>query len=98
MASIEKARQELLELLSKSKHERMLVFSSIFTELLATQGLRPIIVGGLSVEIYTTGDYTTRDIDYILADRNAADNILKKSNATLAKIFKCRVAFSLYLG
>jgi len=66
----------LYELKDKPKHEKMLLFASLLTELLEKHDIKPIIVGGLSVEIYTRGDYTTRDIDFVFPGRHIADNIL----------------------
>lgn len=39
---------------------------AIITECLAPTGLRPVIVGGTAVEFYTTGGYTTFDVDLVI--------------------------------
>lgn len=63
--NIYKARQQLSFLKDKPKYEAMLKTAAIITKLLEEQGIKPIIVGGLSVEIYTQQAYSTRDIDFV---------------------------------
>jgi hypothetical protein len=48
----------------------------MLTELLEKKGIKPVIVGGLSVEIYTLQAYSTHDIDLIMDGRDVADEIL----------------------
>ncbi|WP_088003407.1 hypothetical protein [Gottfriedia solisilvae] len=68
---------ELNALITKSKPERMIQFSAIFTEILEKNGVtKPIVVGGLSLEIYTSNNYTTYDIDFVLSGRDKAGEIL----------------------
>lgn len=69
-------KKHLAKLLMLNKHDRMLEFVAILTERLSGEGIQPIIVGGLSVEIYTRGNYTTYDIDLIADGRNKIDCIL----------------------
>lgn len=48
--------------------DRMLKASSIITKLMSyhvKDSDMPIIVGGLSLEIYTDGEYTTHDVDFV---------------------------------
>ncbi len=59
-------KAELQQLLLKPKFERMIHVSAIITELLAEYDIRPIIVGGLGVEIYTMNGYTTQDVDFVM--------------------------------
>lgn len=47
------------------KFDKMLEFSAMITEYFEREGIRPVIVGGLSVEIYTRSHYTTHDIDFV---------------------------------
>jgi len=53
MNLIEQAKVEMQALINKSRFEKMVFFTSILTELLEVHGIKPIIVGGLSVEIYS---------------------------------------------
>lgn len=73
-------RQELEEILEKGEShlEVMLKVNALLTEAMSQAGLRPIVVGGLAVEIYTQGDYTTRDIDWVLSGRDRAGEILEQ--------------------
>ncbi len=59
-------KAELGKLVLKSKFERLIHVSAMITELLAEHNIRPIIVGGLGVEIYTMNGYTTYDIDFVM--------------------------------
>lgn len=68
--------KQLNVLLSMNKLERMLEFVAILTKRLSIEGIQPIIVGGLSVEIYTKGNYTTYDIDLISDGREKINHIL----------------------
>jgi predicted nucleotidyltransferase len=54
----------------------MLRVSAILTALLEKHRIKPIIVGGLAVEIYTRSEYTTADIDLILSRRDLANELL----------------------
>lgn len=77
MLSIEEAKCRLAKLKGKSKFEKMVQTTAILTGLFANEHLNPIIVGGLAVEIYTRGEYTTSDIDLIFSQRDIADHYLK---------------------
>ena len=66
MRNIQKAKEALAQLHDKPKFEKLIHTAALITELLLPQGVRPIIVGGLSVEIYTLNGYTTQDIDFVL--------------------------------
>lgn len=76
MGSIEEARKALTRLASKTRYETMIEVAAILTELMEPHGIKPIIVGGLAVEIYTRGQYTTQDIDLVLPRRDVANKIL----------------------
>jgi hypothetical protein len=75
LLSLEEAKQELYDLKGQGKFERMLYTAAILTELLMQHNIKPIIVGGLSVEIYTMNGYTTQDIDFILNGTEKANEI-----------------------
>ena len=66
---------KLAALDGKTNFEKMIGTVSILTELLG-ENQRPVIVGGLAVEIYTRNEYTTVDIDLILSQREKANEIL----------------------
>jgi predicted nucleotidyltransferase len=83
MNSINEAKQRLTELESKSTFEKMVQVAAILTKLLEKKHIRPVIVGGLAVEIYTRSDYTTVDIDMIVSDRELAGEILKELGFTI---------------
>jgi predicted nucleotidyltransferase len=57
---------------ASSTLEKKLLIVGELTRRLATQGIRPIIVGGTAVEIYSLGAYQTYDIDLVVAQREQA--------------------------
>ncbi|MBX6353988.1 MAG: UbiD family decarboxylase [Thermoflavifilum sp.] len=48
------------------------------TWLLEKAGTRPIVVGGKAVELYTSGHYTTADVDFVLDGRELAGRLLEQ--------------------
>jgi len=52
MIQLIELKQEFTNLVHLSKHERMLEFSALLTEYFKADGIKPIIVGGLSVNNY----------------------------------------------
>jgi len=78
MSSIEQARQDLQQLPGKSRFEIMTETAAIITGLMEDRGTTPVVVGGLAVEIYTRGHYTTLDIDLVTKGRDIADDILNR--------------------
>jgi hypothetical protein len=71
-------REKLNALKGKPKFERMLHTAALLTELFESHGIKPIIVGGFSVEIYTQNNYTTQDIDFVLSGYEKVDQLLKE--------------------
>lgn len=61
----DQARYQIEQLKDKPKYESMLKTAAILTGLLDEYKIKPIIVGGFSVEIYTQQEYATRDIDFV---------------------------------
>jgi len=59
------AKQLINEQKNKPKYEAMINTASVITMILEKYGIKPIVVGGLSVEIYTQNEYATRDIDFV---------------------------------
>ncbi|WP_433945048.1 DUF6036 family nucleotidyltransferase [Paenibacillus sp. SN-8-1] len=82
MNNIQDAKQALEQLFQKDKFDRMLHTAAILTELLLPHGVRPIIVGGLSVEIYTLSGYTTQDIDLVMDGYELANDLLNQIGFT----------------
>ena len=73
---IAEAKERLETLIDKPKYEAMLYTAAIITQLLDKYGIKPIIVGGLSVEIYTQSEYATRDIDFVSDGYHIIEDIL----------------------
>lgn len=48
------------------------------TNQLQPYGIRPILVGGTAVELYTAGAYATADMDIVVADRSRAAQVLQQ--------------------
>lgn len=59
------AKRYLKSLDKDNKYEAMIKTAAVITKMLAEHNIKPVVVGGLSVEIYTQNDYTTRDIDFV---------------------------------
>jgi hypothetical protein len=78
LPSISEAKQAIYALKDKTKFERLIYSTSIFTELLIEHQIKPIIVGGLAVEIYSQSGYTTQDTDLVMDGYEIADEILKE--------------------
>lgn len=76
MITREALRKEFGKLINKSKFEKQIEFASLLTEYVKPKGIKPIIVEGLSVEIYTRNDYHTHDIDFVSDGWNLFDEIL----------------------
>ncbi|QQE79172.1 hypothetical protein [Alicyclobacillus sp. SO9] len=74
---IEEAKRKLLQLVTEPEGlKRTLKAIAIITQLFEAFGIRPILVGGQAVEIYTFGSYTTKDVDLVLSGFNLAGEIL----------------------
>jgi len=78
MIQLTELKQEFTNLVHLSKHERMLELSALLTEYFKADGIKPVIVGGLSIEIYTRGNYTTYDIDFVTDGHDHFDVLLTK--------------------
>lgn len=80
--NIDKAKEGLKKIDSSDKFNAMIRTASIITRVLENNNIRPIIVGGLSVEIYTRSDYTTRDIDFVSDGYETISEVLKELGFT----------------
>src|SRR5699024_174243 len=73
---IDEAKRQLKSLNKDDKYQTMIYTAAIITKLLDKENIKPIIVGGLSVNIYTQNDYTTRDIDFIINGYSITEKLL----------------------
>lgn len=78
--NIEWARCKLAQLNPDQKFTTMLMTAAVLTKLLELEQIKPIIVGGFSIEIYTDEDYSTRDIDLVTYEPNITASLLKQLN------------------
>ena len=76
MMHLSELKKEFAKLVHLSKHERMLELCALLTDYFQGKGIRPVVVGGLSVEIYTRNNYTTQDIDMIMDGRDQLGELL----------------------
>ena len=65
------SKNELLARLSEENNipKRRLLLLAYLTEKVETNGIVPVLVGGGAVEVYTFGDYQTKDIDLVFQER-----------------------------
>jgi hypothetical protein len=78
MITIEDLKKELELIKDKPKFQKLLDFASILTSFFEQENIKPIVVGGLSVEIYTRNDYTTHDIDFVSSGWDRFDQVLRE--------------------
>lgn len=76
MTRLNELLQEFNTLYKLTAHERMIYLVAILSKYFEREDIRPVIVGGLSVEIYTRNNYTTYDIDIIASGRDRFDQLL----------------------
>lgn len=76
MTRLNKVKYGMKKLISLPPHEKMIEFCGLLTAYFERDGIYPIIVGGLSVEIYTRNHYTTHDIDLISDGRDKFNQLL----------------------
>ncbi|GBC93822.1 hypothetical protein HRbin15_02324 [bacterium HR15] len=62
---------------AQTELEKKLLIVGELTRYLASEGIRPIIVGGTAVEIYSAGEYQTYDVDLVVAQRERAIQVLE---------------------
>jgi len=62
---------------AQTELEKKLLIVGELTRRLAPEGIRPIIVGGTAVEIYSAGEYQTYDVDLVVAPRERAIQVLE---------------------
>jgi hypothetical protein len=72
------ALAEIEKLDPDEKFNTMLMTAAIITKLLELEQVEPIIVGGFSLAIYTDESYSTRDIDFVVSERDKIDMLLKQ--------------------
>ncbi|MET1030618.1 hypothetical protein [Domibacillus tundrae] len=76
MTPIDRLKKELTSLLQLPIRERMFEFAGLLTEYMASHNIKPVVVGGLAVELYTLNHYTTHDIDFISRGWEQFDKLL----------------------
>ena len=73
---IEKTKQALLQLANEPADlKRTLKALGYITRVFQSFGIRPVLVGGQAVEVYTFGNHTTKDIDFVLTGSDLAGRI-----------------------
>jgi len=77
MKSIEWARQVVRRLNPDDKYTAMLFSMGVITKMLEEENIKPIIVGGFSVEIYTNRKYSTRDVDIATNKKNRVIQVMQ---------------------
>ena len=73
-------KKKLNNILSSNKEDlyKKIAITALITEALKELGVKAVIVGGQAVEFYTSGGYTTMDIDIICEESiNNIDSILR---------------------
>ncbi len=68
----------MLQLQNKDKFEKMIHTAAILTEVLMEYNIKPIVVGGLSVEIYSMNGYMTHDLGFVLNGLEQTKMILQE--------------------
>lgn len=76
---MEKLPEELKKIKRiKEVFKRRLYFVGILTKYLEEKNIKPVIVGGNALEFYTTGFYSTSDIDIVAPGYEIIGEILEK--------------------
>ena len=74
---LEWAFNKIEQLNPDQKTNTMLVTAAIITKLLEKEQIKPIIVGGFSLAIYSNENYSTRDIDIVVNERSKTASLLE---------------------
>lgn len=61
------------------RYQTNILAMSYLTYLFEKAGVRPVIVGGHAVELYTAGHYNTFDVDIVLSGREVAREVLERT-------------------
>ncbi|GEK59897.1 hypothetical protein CHL76_14265 [Marinococcus halophilus] len=75
-SSIQESRLYLAQLDPTNKFDTMMKMAGVITKHLEEEGIQPIVVGGLSVELYSREQYTTRDIDFVAPNHHQISRVL----------------------
>jgi len=71
-------REEFVRFAGRGERlERLLRAAAAITAELAPHGLKPVVVGGSAVEFYTSGAYTTLDVDMVVEGLQEIDAALR---------------------
>ena len=78
MKSYVDLKKEISKLAVKKKVAACVELVGVFTEMMAEHKIKPIIVGGLAVEIYTRCGYFIDDIDIMVKNSGLLKSVLDK--------------------
>ena len=62
----------------KDLFRRRILFIAIFSKRLGRDGVDVILVGGEAIDLYTSGTFSTSDIDLLVSDKTTAGRLLNK--------------------
>lgn len=77
-------KKEISRLAAKKKTAACIEFVGILTEMMAEHKIKPIVTGGLAVEIYTRSGYYIDDIDLMVKNSNLLKSVLDKLGLSMA--------------
>lgn len=70
-------RLDAVDVIESALDRRMMALA-VITEACADIGIRPILVGGAAVELYTLGGYATADIDVVMPSVPKVDDLMSR--------------------
>lgn len=65
-----------------SEFKRKLLLVGYIAKRLAERGVETYVVGGEAVEVYTSGQFVTGDVDLVVSDRSKAEELLESLGFT----------------
>ncbi|MHB9035137.1 MAG: DUF6036 family nucleotidyltransferase [Armatimonadota bacterium] len=77
MASVEELKQRMTKAVEiEDMLDRRLFTLAVVTQHLSDLGIKPVLVGGGAVQLYTLGGYTTKDLDVIMPSSPRVDQAM----------------------